>query len=172
MLIVPTGSCPPGRQSGRGNEGRGDRMWQHRVSSPMDWLHSGFLLSSVTSGQLLNLSDSQLISCKRRLLGVCPAYRLLFIAEKVKRQGKDERLFLQSLNVDLITSALATGDISQYDANRVLKTACELRLELNCSRPLLLRLLGPQPCEQAKASLLGGGKHMATSCLPLQLTLS
>ena len=46
------------------------------------WLHSGCLACCVASGQLLNLSDSQLISYTMRLLTTFPAYILLFMPVK------------------------------------------------------------------------------------------
>ena len=46
------------------------------------WLHSGCLACCVASGQLLNLSDSQLISYTVRLLTTFPGYILLFMPVK------------------------------------------------------------------------------------------
>lgn len=78
-------------------------MWLCRVNSPpMDWLPSKFWACCVTSDQLLNLSDSQFISYKMRLLGIFLAYKTPFILEKVKCQGKNDNSFLYSLHQGLV----------------------------------------------------------------------
>lgn len=143
-------------------------MWQHRVSSPTGgWLQGGFLACCVTSGQLLNLSDSQLISYKMRLLGMFPAYILLFMPVKEwKSVFPFSECRLGHVN------CFSHWDIRQCDISRVLKKCLWIEAWVEMLSLTALRRLWLKPYEQARASLQNGEKHKARSALSLQLTLS